>query len=40
MELLGSFDRGWTVDAIEDEVLEGKLADGSVHAWLASFTRA
>jgi SAM-dependent methyltransferase len=40
MELLGSFERGWTVDAIEDEVLEGKLAEGSVHAWLASFTRA
>jgi SAM-dependent methyltransferase len=40
MELLGTFERGWTVDAIEDERLEGKLAGGSVHAWLASLTRA
>jgi SAM-dependent methyltransferase len=40
MELLGSFERGWMVDAIEDEVLEGKLAGGSVHAWVASLTRA
>jgi SAM-dependent methyltransferase len=40
MELLGSFERGWTMDAIKDEVLEGKLADGAVHAWLASLTRA
>jgi SAM-dependent methyltransferase len=40
MELLGSFERGWTMDAIKDEVLEGKLADGAVHAWLAPLTRA
>jgi SAM-dependent methyltransferase len=40
MELLGSFEEGWTVDVIEEERLEGKLAEGSVHAWLASFTRA
>jgi SAM-dependent methyltransferase len=40
MELLGSFERDWIVDAIEDEVLEGKLANGRVHAWLASLTRS
>jgi SAM-dependent methyltransferase len=40
MELLGSFERGWTMDAIEDEVLEGKLSDVAAHAWLASLTRA
>jgi SAM-dependent methyltransferase len=40
MELLGSFERGWTVDPIVEERLEGKLAGGSVHAWLAPLTRA
>jgi SAM-dependent methyltransferase len=40
MELLGSFERGWAVDAIEEEGLARKLSTGGVHAWLASFTRA
>jgi SAM-dependent methyltransferase len=39
MELLGTFERGWTVGSIVEERLEGKLADGSVHAWLASLIR-
>jgi SAM-dependent methyltransferase len=38
MELLGSFGRGWRVDRIEDERLEGTLADGAAHAWLASLS--
>jgi len=35
MELLGTFERGWRVDGIEDEELEGDL--GTAHAWLATF---
>jgi SAM-dependent methyltransferase len=40
MEILGTFEQGWAVAPIQEERLEGKLADGSVHAWLASLTRA
>ena len=39
MELLGTFERGWTV-RIEPSLLETKLEGGSVRAWLARLTRA
>ncbi len=39
MELRGSFEQGWTVDAIGEDELETKLEDGSVHAWLTKLTR-
>jgi len=39
MELLGTFQDGWTVDAIEESELETRLEGGSVHAWLARLTR-
>jgi cyclopropane fatty-acyl-phospholipid synthase-like methyltransferase len=38
MELLGTFERGWSV-AIEESGLASRLEDRSVHAWLARLVR-
>lgn len=39
MELLGTFEEGWTADSIVDEELDSSL-DRTIRAWLATFRRA
>jgi SAM-dependent methyltransferase len=38
-ELRASFANGWSVDAIDAEVLESRLEVGPIHAWLARLGR-
>lgn len=39
-QIRASFRAGWSVEAIDEEILETRLPAGSVHAWLARLLRA